>query len=623
MHSMYANRCTGPAAGSGAVFRRPLAFPIPFHAGRIDRPAEWGLPGERVAVGGRGALAFFPPEPAVAAVQRRGLAPAPGAEPPGHGPAATATALAEAVRGPGRGVAAAPLVLAPAALALVLGLWGLGRQGTMWRDEAVTYEMAHRGLTALWQTLPHFDAVHGLYYLLMHGVFGLWDGGLLALRVPSVLATAAAAAGVALLGRRLAGPRAGLVAGLVYPLVPDVQRYAQEGRSYALVAACLVWAGWLFVRALDEHGPRLWAGYAALMPAAGLLHEFAVLAMAAHGVTLWLRRPGPVARRGWWVAVGCVAVGLTPHAVCSAGQSAQVDWIAMPGPVALLKYAAIVVLGFGLAGFVPRPSRRLTHFALPLAVLPGALLLLATPLRPLYVDRYILCYATGLALLAGAALDAALRAGVQGPARDRHPASGAAAPAGAAGSRTRRRVTAVAVVAVLVAPLPAMLHLRTPASRLDDVSAVARAVQAQSRPGDGLLFLPARRRVWLHGAPGAYDGLVDLALAAPAADSRTLYGAELPAAHLRARLLAADRIVVLRDPPGQPFEAEPGQAAKRAVLREHFRECGTRSVRGARVSLYARSGLCRTGSTSGSGSASGSASAEASSSPSSRSFSSE
>lgn len=110
-----------------------------------------------MAAGLRGVLALFPPEPAVAAVQRRSLAPAPDAEPPGHRPAATA--LAEAVRGPGRGVAAVPLVLAPAAL--VLGLWGLGRQGTMWRDEAVTYEMAHRGLTALWQTLPHFDAVHG------------------------------------------------------------------------------------------------------------------------------------------------------------------------------------------------------------------------------------------------------------------------------------------------------------------------------------------------------------------------------------------------------------------------------------------------------------------------------
>ncbi|WP_234380507.1 glycosyltransferase family 39 protein [Streptomyces sp. CMB-StM0423] len=549
-----------------------------------------------MAAGLRGVLSSLPPEPAIATVQHRGLAPAPDAEPPGHRPAATA--LAEAVRAPGRGVATAPLVLAPAALALVLGLWGLGRQGTMWRDEAVTYEMAHRDLTALWQTLPHFDAVHGLYYLLMHGVFGLWDGGLLALRMPSVLATAAAAAGVALLGRRLAGPRAGLVAGLVYPLVPDVQRYAQEGRSYALVAACLVWAGWLLVRALDERSPRLWAGYAALMLAAGLLHEFAVLAMAAHGVTLWLRRPGQAARRGWWVAVGCVAVGLTPHAVRSAGQSAQVDWIGMPGPVALLKYAAIVVLGVGLAGFVPRASRRLTHFALPLAVLPGALLLLATPLRPLYVDRYVLCYATGLALLAGAALDAALRAGVHDPTWDHHPAAGTAAPAGAAGPRTRRRVTAVAVVAVLVAPLPATFHLRTPASRLDDVSAVARAVQAQSRPGDGLLFLPARRRVWLHGAPGTYDGLVDLALAAPAAESRTLYGAELPAAHIRARLLAADRIVVLRDPPGQPLDAEPGEAAKRAVLREHFRECGTRSVRGARVSLYARSGLCRPGSAS-------------------------
>ncbi|MYR58532.1 hypothetical protein GTY54_20600, partial [Streptomyces sp. SID625] len=74
--------------------------------------------------------------------------------------------------------AVAPAAL-PAALALALGLWGIGRRDSMWRDESVTHQVAHRSLGDLGRLLGHIDAVHGLYYLLMHAVFALWDGGLL------------------------------------------------------------------------------------------------------------------------------------------------------------------------------------------------------------------------------------------------------------------------------------------------------------------------------------------------------------------------------------------------------------------------------------------------------------
>ncbi len=82
------------------------------------------------------------------------------------------------------------------------------------RDEAVTYAMARRSLPDLWSTLADADAVHGLYYLLMHLLFEVTCGLdlLLVLRLPSVLATVAATGTLALLGHRLAGPRAGLLA---------------------------------------------------------------------------------------------------------------------------------------------------------------------------------------------------------------------------------------------------------------------------------------------------------------------------------------------------------------------------------------------------------------------------
>ncbi|MFJ9530451.1 hypothetical protein [Streptomyces cyaneofuscatus] len=65
----------------------------------------------------------------------------------------------------------------------------------------------------------------------MHGLFGVFGTDLLVLRMPSVLATGAAAAGVAALGTRLSGPRTGLLAGFAFAILPDIQKYSQEGRS--------------------------------------------------------------------------------------------------------------------------------------------------------------------------------------------------------------------------------------------------------------------------------------------------------------------------------------------------------------------------------------------------------
>ncbi|MEU1948968.1 glycosyltransferase family 39 protein, partial [Streptomyces sp. NPDC020125] len=133
------------------------------------------------------------------------------------------------------------------AVMLGLGLWGLDR-GTMWRDESATYQMARRTLPQIRDTLGTVDAVHGLYYLLMHPLLALHPSEV-TMRLPSVLAAVAATALVAALGCRLARPRVGLWAGLLYATTPVVTHYAQEGRSYALVAAGAAWATYLLVSA--------------------------------------------------------------------------------------------------------------------------------------------------------------------------------------------------------------------------------------------------------------------------------------------------------------------------------------------------------------------------------------
>ncbi|MFH8475887.1 hypothetical protein [Streptomyces sp. NPDC018000] len=435
--------------------------------------------------------------------------------------------------------------------------------------------MSHRSVPQIWHTLGHIDVVHGLYYLIMRGVFGLWDGGLVALRLPSVLAVAAAAVGVVRLGQRLGGTWTGLLAGLVFPLLPPVQRYAQEGRSYALVCALIAWASCLLVSSLARPGRLGWVAYGAVMLTACLLHEFAVLMLLAHGVTVFRARLARPVTRAWSIAAGGVLAGLLPLAAFSTTQSAQVDWIGAPDPRSVLGFVVTALLGIAFAR-VPSRARgpiTLPSFALPLLILPTTLLMLTILLHPLYVDRYVLASTIGFALLTGSMLDRLRRL------------------AGDAG--TLQRVTCgVALAAVLAALVPVSTALRKPGSRKNDAVAIARAVERAGEPGDGLLFMPSRRRVWTLALPDAFRGLSDLALERTPVASDTLFGVELSPDRIRERVLTSARVVAVRDLAGQPLDADAREAVKRSTLDAHFEECTSRDVTQARITVYARPGHC-------------------------------
>jgi mannosyltransferase len=148
-----------------------------------------------------------------------------------------------------------PVLLAPALITLVIGAWDLGTP-SYWRDEAATLDAESRSVPALLHMLTNVDAVHGAYYLFMWPIVHAFGTSEFALRLPSLLAMTAAAVGVAALGRRLHSARAGLLAGLVFAVLPQVSRYAQEARSYAFVLACAVLASYLLIRATDA--PHRW-----------------------------------------------------------------------------------------------------------------------------------------------------------------------------------------------------------------------------------------------------------------------------------------------------------------------------------------------------------------------------
>ncbi|WP_282791946.1 glycosyltransferase family 39 protein [Streptomyces sp. CC224B] len=471
----------------------------------------------------------------------------------------------------------------PAVLALVLGLWGITREDSMWRDEAATWMAADRTLTGLRRLLDHADVVHGCYYLLMHGLFELFGPGLGTLRLPSVLATACAAAATAATGRRLAGPWAGLLAGTAFVLLPSTQRYAQEGRSYALVVAAVAVATWLLVTLAEGRpGARVatwrWAAYAGTMLVAALLNWFSLLALLAHaGTVLRARRHGAGhLTRHWPVAAAVVVTGALPLVLASRAQARQVAWI--PALTWTTALTPLGLLGAGLlCGLLVRrwpgtPSRAakpaapvvsVVSAALPLLAVPVLALLAASLVKPLYLDRYILYANVGLGLLLGAALGVLVR--------------------------SWRPFTALVLVAS-AALLPLQLGLRTPQSRVDDVLASADAVARLSRPGDGVLFIPSLRRDTAEVSPRLFAELDDVALVRSPADSGTLRGVEAAPARIRKAMLAERRILVVGDPEDHPGGSR--DATKRRVLAAFFVRCADAETRGRRVQVYERGTNC-------------------------------
>jgi mannosyltransferase len=522
--------------------------------------------------------------------------------------------------------------LAAALVMAVLGAWGLERDSSMGNDEVATRWAALLPLHQLVHLVRNVDAVHGLYYLLMHGYLAVGSSPAV-MRIPSVLSMVAAAALVAILARRLTGSGwAALFAGLIMALTPVITYYAQTARSYALVYLCVVGATLLLLRALRaEHSvdpggrppgaPRSplraerrpaaaaaqlviwpWVSYAALMLLAGYLNEMALLALIAHGVTTALARYGRRTFLHWLVAAAVAALLVAPLAVLSAREDAAVAWIPRPGPGAarvlfhdyfgattglavLLFLCAVLALlpGRGQGPWPEEPAGTATPWwrrggvsvqsvGAPLLILPGLVLALESLVaHPLYVDRYVLYGEAGAALLAGAG---AYRAGQWLAGRVHQP--GLAWTAGA-----------VVCVLALVLQIAPQQRVRTPQSRLYDFGGPSRYLAAHAHQGDGVLFFSAFFRKARLGYPADFRKVSDFAMALSPMQAGNFQGTDKPFAQVHPLMLAQQRIWVVGRTPFAKL-ASPAIEAESALLRTDFRLVARRHFRHVWVTLWVR-----------------------------------
>ena len=135
----------------------------------------------------------------------------------------------------------------------------------------------------------HVDVVHGAYYALICVVVRIGGPGEFAVRLPSALALAVAAAVVAALGGRLVSSWAGLAAGLAFAVLPSVSWFAETAREGALRRAAGHPGQLLPAPGAPraEAARRRWLiGYGVTLAALGLANLFGLLLVVAHAVTL-------------------------------------------------------------------------------------------------------------------------------------------------------------------------------------------------------------------------------------------------------------------------------------------------------------------------------------------------
>ncbi len=158
-------------------------------------------------------------------------------------------------------------------------------------DEWVTLSIA----PSSYRSIVHEIAVHkggGPVHFFLEHLFLGWPGGIEGLRLPSLIAFAAALPGAGLLARELAGPRESLLTPALLALAPLAVALATFGRMYSLLLAAFLWFTVAGVRAARSGGWKLYAAAGGL-GALVYVHPIAPLyaAPALAGALLIARAP--------------------------------------------------------------------------------------------------------------------------------------------------------------------------------------------------------------------------------------------------------------------------------------------------------------------------------------------
>jgi len=420
-----------------------------------------------------------------------------------------------------------PLIVGMLAAAISLG--GAARP-SFWYDEAATISASYsRSLGQLWRMLGNVDAVHGLYYVLMHGWFQIFPPTEFWSRAPSGLAAGGAAAGVVVLGRQFSSRTVAVASGVVCAILPRTTWAGIEARPYAFSMMAAVWLTVLLVVAARRESRWLWLCYGIGLVVSILLDMYLALLLIAHVVFVFAFRRSRTVVVPFAITSLLTGGVLAPFVHEVVGQVQQIKWIAPIGHrtiedvvvqqyfersplfavLSALVIAAAIVLWLSGSAQLREADRQLLTIAVIWLVVPTALIVIWSAIaHPIYTPRYLAFTAPAMALVLGVCI----------------------------GALAVKPWAAPAIVILLaVAGTPNyVLAQRNPYAKYGmDYSQVADLITAKAASGDCLLvndtvtFMPAPMRPLLAAHPDAYRKLIDLTLWQRATDRNDVFDTNL------------------------------------------------------------------------------------------------
>jgi mannosyltransferase len=407
-----------------------------------------------------------------------------------------------------------------------------------WGDEAASIMSAERPLSTLFPMLGRIDAVHGLYYLFLHGWIELFGASELSTRLPSAIGVGLAAAGTVVLAFLLFDRRIAVIAGLVFAVLPRVTYMGAEARSYALGTAIAVWLTVLLVVLLTRRAvsPALWVLYSLGFTLAIYSFLYIILLGIVHAIVLLsLTRSRTLVRR--WLGAASIGVVLAlPVIVYALGQHGQISFLAgrpsfspqlvfigqwfSSSWLAILCWALIAIAVLTAVRTWLRGSPRRMPLGMLLAVswlvIPTLLLVLGNVfVAPMYTSRYPSFCTPAVAILVGVGI-AAL---------------------------TRKWIQVVVVALLFCIAMPSYVAQRGPYAKDGgtDWKQASAILGAHARPRDAIVFdektTPWQRpRLALHLYPADFARLDDVTLAVPYADNAALWDTVAPLARVADKL---------------------------------------------------------------------------------------
>ena len=409
-----------------------------------------------------------------------------------------------------RGSPACRDICALTLLALPLALFHLGTTSIV-LDESISIASARLGFRSLFGALTEqADRNMSLYYALLKLWVKMFGETEVAVRSLSAIFAALAVSAIYLLGVRLFGRAAGLVAGLLLALDAFIIEYAQTGRAYTLLVLLVTLSSYFLVVELEQPSGRSRIGYVLTSSLAVYAHYFAAYVLLVHfGTVVAMKRRGAF-KREWLGVAMAILLLCTPEAIVAyqAG-AAQIAWIKRPslndivpvladlaGGSRLLLLALLAGGCYATVSAVRQQRYWRQGFVVAWMAAPVALTFAVSFVRPMFLAQYLIICVPALVLFGAAAIP-----------RLRHPV----------------------LVALFVAPLVWLSATQLLAfygrERGQNWRDATRYVLAAARSGDAVVFYP-----YCAGVPFEYyrrqsgvAGPVNLKAQAPAGRQRVWF----------------------------------------------------------------------------------------------------